>query len=888
MKRFNRLFLAALTVLAAACTVQEADVDRIAQTTEDATEASLESCYEQGVVTVKVTEEMARLIEDGLAQGSVMTKSSELNGLVSAYGITSIKRVFSDDERWLERQHREGLHLWYEISFDPDAVVATKAAGSFAEIPGVEIAEPNPKVKLTANYYYNDTYYNQQWHLSGNYSINVEDVWTSYTKGSSDVIVAVVDGGIDQSHPDLKNNLIAAGVGGSKNFITGNYSIAAAGHGTHVAGIIAAVSNNGVGVAGIAGGDYQAGIDGVKLLSCQVFNDDESSASSSSFADAIKYGADNGALICQNSWGYTYDSESQAKNSTTPTAMTTAIDYFANYAGCDNNGNQLSNSLMKGGVVIFAAGNDGWQYGHPADYETCIAVGATDKNGNRANYSNYGDWVDICAPGSSIYSTYYSNGSAYASLDGTSMACPMVSGVAALVISNQGGQGFTADQLKECLLEGADPDKVNARQVGSYLDAMGAVTYGVQDPPQNIDSYSVTVSGNTIYFTFKVPAGDDTGETPAYGATMYASTNKSSIDNLSPKTPSSDVSKASILTNDYAVGDEVTASLTVDNFNTTYYVTCAAYNYGSKYSDKCSTQTVTTGSNNPPTITPSIDLDNGIEVGAAKQMNITFNIADPDNHDFTVSYKSASIAEKWSKTGDNTYILTITGYATDTDGTAVAPGTYSPDITATDAYGLSTDYKFSYTIVDNRSPEVSGTMENVLLRMDSASAKMADFNLPDYFTDPDDDVISYTVENSSTSTVQSTVNYVDDLDGNSVPHLILTARKSGTAVITVTAADPAGLSCSQSITVPVRAEGESVVAYPNPCTDVLRIGTDTEVLTATDITISSSTGSVVYSGTKSASAFDPAEINVKGFAPGTYSVKVKYGSMEYTKKVVKN
>ncbi len=886
MKKVYRLFLTALAAAAAACTVNVIEPETTG-VSDEVTQAE-EQCYEQGVAVVKFSEEMASLISADLDQGNVVTKSSELNSFVAAYGITSIKRVFSDDERWLERQHREGLHLWYELTFDPDAVVATRAASELKEVPGIEIAEACPKVKPL--YYYNDTYYYNQWALNGTYSINVEDVWTTYTKGSSDVIVSVVDGGVDPSHPDLQAHIIPGGSGGSKNFCTGNYSMSADDHGTHVGGIISAVSNNGIGVAGIAGGDYVEGIEGVKLLNSQVFSG-SNSASTSGFAEALKYGADNGALISQNSWGYDYDSESQAKSGTTPAVMTTAIDYFAKYAGCDNNGDQLPNSLMQGGVVIFAAGNDGWQYGHPADYETCIAVGATDKYGNRASYSNYGDWVDICAPGSDIYSTYYDGGSSYASLSGTSMACPMVSGVAALVVSYQGGTGFTADQLRECLIEGASSDRVNARNVGPYLDAMGSVTYGVQGPPQGIDSYSVSVSGNTIYFTWNVPAGNEDGTEPAYGMLLCASTSKNSIDNLVPKSPTSDVATAKFLTNSYEVGAEATAALTVDNFSTVYYVTCVPYNYGNQFADIPGTQTVTTGVNNPPTITSNVSLDD-LQVRAAQSVSITFTIEDPDNHDVTVSYKSSSIAEKWAKTTDNTYVLTIRGSAMDDAGNYVSAGTYSSTITATDSYGAQTEQKVTYTIVENQAPEVGTELDNVLLTYgdNSFSGRSAEIELNDCFVDPDGDNLSYTVENTSSSTVQAVVNTTMDTfagDTTYTTKLYLTAFKVGTAQVTIKASDARGLSCSQSIMVAVRADGEAVLCYPNPVVDKLYVSTDATSETSTSVKVTSSTGSTVHESTTQISAFNPGTIDFSGIAPGTYSVRVKYGSVDVTKKVVK-
>ena len=152
------------------------------------------------------------------------------------------------------------------------------------------------------------------------------------------------------------------------------------------------------------------------------------------------------------------------------------MDYFIKYAGCDNLGEQLASSPMKGGIVIFAAGNNGLENGAPANYDKVIAVGAITSDGARASYSNYGDFVDLCAPGSVIYSSI--GGSRYSNMNGTSMACPHVSGVAALLVSQFGGKGFTAGMLKEKLLQGADYEAVAGKQIGSLVDAYGAFMYG--------------------------------------------------------------------------------------------------------------------------------------------------------------------------------------------------------------------------------------------------------------------------------------------------------------------------------------------------------------------------------------------------------------------------
>ena len=249
---------------------------------------------------------------------------------------------------------------------------------SFVEEDGIVSMSKSP----------NDSRYLEQWHLP---SISAPQAW-DVTTGSAQVTIAVIDTGVDYNHSDLAGKCVAG-----YNFVARNSNpMDDHGHGTHVAGIAAAASNNSVGVAGV---DW-----GVRIMPLKVL-DSQGSGYDSDLAAAIHYAADRGVKVINMSLGSSEDSYT----------LNEAVNYAYN----------------KGVTMVSAAGNESSSVSYPAACDHVIAVGALDSNNNLTNFSNRGPALDLTAPGVSILSTFPGG---YQKMSGTSMASPVVAGCASLVL----------------------------------------------------------------------------------------------------------------------------------------------------------------------------------------------------------------------------------------------------------------------------------------------------------------------------------------------------------------------------------------------------------------------------------------------------------------------
>ena len=435
-----------------------------------------DDAIEQGIIRIKFSRSAETLLDNHTPsknpEGIVQFGLPGTDLLNRQFGVTEVRKTFAaamQNTRFADRHRAWGFHLWYDLivseSTDLRAMIS-----AYTLQDEIGFSEPvyrkqlignvmNPKQlppETGLNYTPNDPQYPAQWHYHNtgqqggttDADIDLPEAW-DISRGDTEVIVAIVDQGIEYTHPDLAGNMWS-GIG--YNFIDNSPTIVPGDHGTHVAGTVAASTNNGTGVSGIAGGDGSG--NGVRLMSCQVFI---GSSGGSGFENAPVYAADNGAAISQNSWGYNSSGYYEQ-------AVLDAIDYFnANGGG----------SVLNGGITIFAAGNSGspgqW---YPGYYSGAFSVAATNNQDQKAWYSNYDTWIDVAAPGGE---TDYVNergvlscltGNSYGYYQGTSMACPHVSGVAALIISLAPGQLLPQD-IKDILTSSTDNiDALNSAYIG--------------------------------------------------------------------------------------------------------------------------------------------------------------------------------------------------------------------------------------------------------------------------------------------------------------------------------------------------------------------------------------------------------------------------------------
>jgi thermitase len=328
----------------------------------------------------------------------------------------------------------------------------------------------------------NDPSFGNQWGMT---KIQAPQAW-DITTGQPSIKIAILDTGVDQDHEDLAGKIVA-----NKNYTTSGTVDDRYGHGTHVAGIAAAATNNGIGVAGVG---YNSTIMNVKVL------DDTGSGYYSWVASGITWAADNGAKVINMSLG----------GSSSSSTLESAVNY----------------AWGKGVVIVAAAGNSGNTARlYPGYYTNVIAVGATDSNDAKASFSTYGSWVDVAAPGVNIFSTLPNHANQIGSqnydyLSGTSMATPYVAGLAGLVWATSCGTSNT--NVRNRIQSTADP----ITGTGTYwqygrINAYKAVAPPDTTPPARVTGLTVTmVSSSQLNLSWNANTESDLKNYKVYRSTV--------------------------------------------------------------------------------------------------------------------------------------------------------------------------------------------------------------------------------------------------------------------------------------------------------------------------------------------------------------------------------
>lgn len=560
MKNYLYGILATALLAFTACTKEELSAP------EPAPGPDVPAEYQSGEVLVKFAPYVSDILDragitrsGGPATRSGILSVDEILDIVGGY---EIERVFPVDPRNEERTRESELHLWYVVRFGEEFTAAEVAEklSALGEVQHVSFnrtihraynagkkAMPLSRKTLEAiqhqratrtgeasAYPFDDLLLPQQWHLvnRGNMfgeksivdaDVQCEQAWELST-GDESIVVAVLDEGVMIEHPDLKNNMWVNeneiyrshkdndgnGYQGDVygyNFVknTGVISwddVNDTGHGTHVAGVIAAQNDNGIGISSIAGG--RGSIPGAKIMSCQIFS---GSTASNALATvkAIKYAADNGASIIQCSWGYPTQSPftSDSFYERNYAAEKEAIDYFVS---------KKNNDVLDGGLAIFAAGNDATNFAsYPGGYRSYVSVTSFGPDYLPAYYTNYGSGCNVAAPGgdasispagtsaAQVLSTLPSelpaelgtDGADYGYMQGTSMACPHVSGVAALGLSYALAKGrhYTVDEFKSMLLTAVND--IDSYIIGGTKNGMVLRNYRKNMGTGSIDAYQL-------------------------------------------------------------------------------------------------------------------------------------------------------------------------------------------------------------------------------------------------------------------------------------------------------------------------------------------------------------------------------------------------------------
>lgn len=639
---------------------------RISAQSASSTTQSAESNFVEGVVRVKLQREIAdRMVAaklplsvKGTNRKYVQTGVTPLDRVNQKVKAVSMTRVFPYAGKNEAKHKAFGLDLWYDVHYEASGMKLAQARNLFRSAEGVSYAQRIPlykpiggerflevspaavakAAKAVSTMPFNDPLLNEQWHYNNDGHIagtkvgadaNVFKAWETGVTGSKDVLVAIIDGGFQVDHPDLKDNvwINTAELNGKPgvdddgdgyvddiygyNFVINTSNINAHSHGTHVAGTVGATNNNGIGVCGVAGGSDGKG--GVKMMVCQVFDSRASSSAVADFGAALVYAADRGASIAQCSWGASVAGDEDK-------SVTEAVDYFTKNGGGDK---------MNGGLCIFAAGNNGEEGDYyPGCLDKVVAVGSMAPDGSVAYYSNRGKWVDVTAPGGledngqqyGVLSTLPN--STYGYNEGTSMACPHVSGIAALILSKYGNKQFSNETLRTLLttsvndLYTQNPEYEGLMGSG-YIDAYKALQGKEGSVPEAVADFTVTASHDNALIEWVIPETEEKGID--HHVIYYSTEAFSATDDLNK------LSSATVDTKFKYSGDKMSYEVEGLKASTKYYFAIVAYNRWGKASAVSPIKEATTNAG-PKVQVDQKNLSMTVDATKASTAEASFNV----------------------------------------------------------------------------------------------------------------------------------------------------------------------------------------------------------------------------------------------------------------------
>lgn len=930
MKKLNTILWMVLLLAMSAC---QQDVEM--QTPEESQE--LETGQQAAVLKGRIRVKFKAEAESAL--NVVTTKSGTSSG-ISAVDLAGVdlsvyrmERVFPYAGKFEERHRRYGLHLWYDVYFD-EKIPTRSAVDSYRQLAEVESAGSIPEISLcdyekvpeildpvaslltaqttdaTEEMPFNDPNLPNMWHyhnagesvnhLSGaleGSDIGVFEAWKTET-GSREVIVAVMDGGIQYDHPDLRDNMWIneaelnglPGVDDDNNgyvddiygynFVTAkrstdefgrtiytNGDVTAHDHGTHCAGTISGVNNNNIGISGIAGGSGNQ--DGVRLMSCQIFHmNSEGKQLGTTDPNMFVYAADMGAVISSNSWKMG-GTEQDFMNS----GLATAIDYFRENAGKDLRGNQ--DGPMAGGLVVFSAANDNTEVEiWPSAYEPLFTVAAVGHNFKRAPYSNFGKWVDITATGGDQgYGTQYGilstvTGGRYEYYQGTSMACPHVAGCAALVLSKFQGPGYLPAELEDRLLNSTkDIDGYNKNYVGllgsGLIDVGKALTPPSTEAPEVSTLHLVDAYDGWAIVEWEVKAAPD-GPMSKY---VISWSDQPLAETTDVMATAENVWTKTVNVRKVAAGTVVRDTVRGLKVGQTYYFSLKAYDRWGGVSEAAPQVEKEVKENLPPVVEPQWQGAIILEEGSVRGLSV--KVTEPEGQKITCRL---SRELPWMKMniGEEVTLEIAPGYRDS--------GNYRDTLLVSDVYGKTVRVPFVVEVQYKEvSPVMTGRFADLTL---SAGSGLRHFDLTGYFEDPKGRSLVYEVESSDASIV------VVKRQGND---LSIEPKAVGRTTILVRAVSEKGYSVSQRFVVKVTpgiAGDTEMTAYPNPVVKELTIRLPEAVQGNVVVRLYNMAGRMLVAKNVTID-HSGYVLDMSGMQAGTYLLSVEGGAGSWKKNIIK-